>query len=124
MITFHSDNPLSVSVRDALNTDLNGKVNKIILKSLGEEVKNKKDLSVIVYKSNNSNVVSIGIINKGNNNMKGMLNFKENVITSAKKNYIEKIIESGQYDFIAHYYSLNENNNNFDNDFSFDADNI
>jgi hypothetical protein len=56
--------------------------------------------------------------------MKGMLNFKENVITSAKKNYIEKIIESGQYDFIAHYYSLNENNNNFDNDFSFDADNI
>ncbi len=122
MITFHSDNPLSVSVRDALNTDLNGKVNKIILKSLGEEVKNKKDLSVIVYKSNNSNVVSIGIINKGNNNMKGMLNFKENVITSAKKNYIEKIIEGGQYDFIAHYYSLNENNNNFDNDFSFDAD--
>lgn len=37
MLTFHSDNPIAVSVRDALNTDLNYKVNKIILKSFGEE---------------------------------------------------------------------------------------
>jgi len=38
MLTFHSDNPIAVSVRDALNTDLNYKVNKIILKSFGEEM--------------------------------------------------------------------------------------
>ena len=38
MLTFHSDTPISVSVRDALNTDLNSKVNKLILKSLGEEI--------------------------------------------------------------------------------------
>ncbi len=41
MLTFHSDNPISVSVRDALNTDLHNKVNKIILKSFGEEKNNK-----------------------------------------------------------------------------------
>ena len=40
MLTFHSDNPIAVSVRDALNTDLNYKVNKIILKSFGEEKPN------------------------------------------------------------------------------------
>ena len=39
MLTFHSDNPLAVAVRDALNTDLNNKVNKLILKSQGEEKK-------------------------------------------------------------------------------------
>ena len=36
-----------------------------------EKVKNKKDLNVIDY-SNNSNIIIIGIINKGNNNLKGI----------------------------------------------------
>jgi hypothetical protein len=39
MLTFHSDNPLAVAVRDALNTDLNNKTNKLILRSQGEEKK-------------------------------------------------------------------------------------
>jgi hypothetical protein len=53
MLTFHSDNPVSVSVRDAINTDLNNKVNKIILKSFGEEKVNKTclDVSTIEYHS-------------------------------------------------------------------------
>jgi hypothetical protein len=47
MLTFHADNPISVSVRDALSTDLNTKVNKIILKSLGEEkINNKNNIDV------------------------------------------------------------------------------
>lgn len=41
MLTLHSDNPVAVSVKDALNTDLNNKVNKIILRSFGEEKINK-----------------------------------------------------------------------------------
>jgi hypothetical protein len=52
MLTFHSNNPISVSVRDALNTDLNNKVNKIILKSYGEEKDNKKsEISAVEYQS-------------------------------------------------------------------------
>jgi hypothetical protein len=47
MLTFHSDNPVAVSVRDALNTDLNNKVNKIILKSFGEEKINKTGNEVL-----------------------------------------------------------------------------
>ena len=47
MLTFHSDNPVAVSVRDALNTDLNNKVNKIILKSFGEEKSNKTGNEVV-----------------------------------------------------------------------------
>jgi len=53
MLTFHSDNPVAVSVRDALNTDLNNKVNKIILKSFGEEKINKaaNDVVTLEYHS-------------------------------------------------------------------------
>jgi hypothetical protein len=54
MLTFHADNPVAVSVRDALSTDLNTKVNKIILKSLGEEKinnNNKIDVYTVEYYS-------------------------------------------------------------------------
>jgi hypothetical protein len=53
MITFHSSNPISVSVRDALKTDLNNKVNKILLKSFGEEklYKAGNDVYAIEYNS-------------------------------------------------------------------------
>lgn len=53
MLTFHSDNAVAVSVRDALNTDLNNKVNRIILKSFGEEKQNKtgNEISSIEYHS-------------------------------------------------------------------------
>lgn len=51
MLTFHSDVPLAVAVRDALNTDLNNKTNKLILKSLGEEKKStsNSDISALEF---------------------------------------------------------------------------
>lgn len=53
MLTFHSDNPLSVAVRDALNTDINNKVNKLILKTQGEEKKsiNNSEITAIEFTS-------------------------------------------------------------------------
>jgi hypothetical protein len=53
MLTFHSNNPISVSVKDALNTDLNNKVNKILLKSFGEEkvYKSGNEIFAIEYNS-------------------------------------------------------------------------
>jgi len=52
MLTFHSDNPIAVSVRDALNTDLNYKVNKIILKSFGEEKGNNTGNNIFAVEYN------------------------------------------------------------------------
>ena len=51
MLTFHSDYPLAVAVRDAMETDLNNKVNKLILKSLGEEKKspNNNDITALEF---------------------------------------------------------------------------
>lgn len=53
MLTFHSDNPLAVAVRDSLNTDLNNKVNKLILRTQGEERKSNtnSDITSIEYTS-------------------------------------------------------------------------
>ena len=50
MLTFHSDNQIAVSVRDALNTDLNFKANKILLRTFGEEK---------VHRTGNNEIVTI-----------------------------------------------------------------
>ena len=53
MLTFHSDSPIAVAVRDALNTELNNRVNKLILKTQGEEKKsnNNNEIVAIEYSS-------------------------------------------------------------------------
>ena len=108
MITFHSDSPINVNVRDAINTDLNSKVDKIILKSLGEEIKKKKEISVIQYQSKFSNIISVGCVNKGNINYKVCLTFNDNggLIFGGKKSKIEKIVYSGSDEFFVHFYLL------------------
>ena len=120
MITFHSDSPINVNVRDAINTDLNSKVDKIILKSLGEEIKKKKEISVIQYQSKFSNIISVGCVNKGNINYKVCLTFNDNggLIFGGKKNKIEKIVYSGSDEFFLHFFLLNDGKGSEGVDFS------
>lgn len=108
MLTFHSDTPISVSVRDALNTDLNSKVNKIILKSLGEEIKKKKDISAIQYQSRNNNIVTVGCVNRGNIPYRVVMTFADNgsLIFSGKSNKVEKVIQPGNYEFFLHFFAI------------------
>jgi len=96
MLTFHTDNPVSVSVKDALSTDLNSKVNKIILKSLGEEKTNNNnniDVYTVEYYSKSNNVVSIGILNKTILPYRITLDFSntKNLLFTSKSPKIEKV---------------------------------
>ena len=114
MLTFHSDIPISVSARDALSTDLNKKIDKLVIKSMGEKIKNKKDISVFQYQSKISNIYSYGCLNEGNEPLRVIINFKsENNIFSAGKNKIEKIVQPNKYEFFTHIFPLpnNEMNN-------------
>jgi len=111
MLTFHSDNPLAVAVRDALNTDLNNKANKLILKSQGEEKKStsNNEITAIEYVSK-TNVVSVGVQNKSSQTQKVILDFSKakNLLFSTKSAKVEKIIPSNQYDFFMHFYLLSD----------------
>jgi hypothetical protein len=114
MLTFHSDIAISVSARDALSTDLNKKIDKLIIKSMGEKIKNKKDISVFQYQSKVSNIYSYGCLNEGNEPFRVIINFRsENNIYSAGKNKIEKIVQPNKYEFFTHVFPIpnNEMNN-------------
>ena len=122
MLTFHSDTPISVSVRDALNTDLNSKVNKLILKSLGEEIKKKKDISAIQYQSRNNNIVTVGCVNKGSVPYRVVTTFADNgnIIFSGKSNKVERIIQPGNYEFFLHFFGIVSEKGTDNVDFSLD----
>ena len=122
MLTFHSDIQINVSARDAISTDLNKKIDKLIIKSFGEKIKNKKDISVFQYQSKISNIYSFGCLNEGNEAYKVVLNFKnENNIYSYGKNKIEKIIHTNKYEFFIHLFPIS-NNNDLNNDLDFNID--
>lgn len=109
MLTFHSDNPIAVAVKDALNTDINNKGNKLIIKSLGEERRSgvNSDILSIEYMSK-TNVVSVGVQNKSNIPQHVTLDFSKskNLLFSTKSPRVEKVIEPGQYEFFLHFYLL------------------
>ena len=119
MLTFHSDIAISVSARDALSTDLNKKIDKLIIKSMGEKIKNKKDISVFQYQSKVSNIFSYGCLNEGNEPLRVIINFRsENNIYSAGKNKIEKIVQPNKYEFLTHVFPIPNNEMNNELEFS------
>ena len=119
MLTFHSDIPISVSARDALSTDLNKKIDKLIIKSMGEKIKNKKDISVFQYQSKISNINSYGCLNEGNEPYRVSINFKsENNIYSYGKNKIEKIVQPNKYEFFTHVFPFPNNDMNNELEFN------
>ena len=123
MLTFHSDIPIVVNAKDALSTDLNKKIDKLIIKSYGEKVKNKKDISVFQYQSKFSNIFSFGCLNEGNDTYRVILTFKNtNNIYSAGQNKIEKIVQPNKYEFFTHIFPISNNNDLNNNDLSFNID--
>ena len=119
MLTFHSDIPISVSARDNLNTDLNKKIDKLVIKTMGIKIKNKKDISVFQYQSKISNIFSYGCLNEGNEPFKVNIIFRsENNIYSAGKNKIEKIVQPNKYEFLTHVFPLPNTDMNNELEFS------
>lgn len=122
MLTFHSDNPLAVAVRDALNTDLNNKTNKLILKSQGEEKKSTSNNEITALEfCSRTNVISVGVQNRSNIPQKVALDFSKakNLLFSTKSSKVEKIISPGQYDFFMHFYLLDDNSGRNDENLNY-----
>ena len=116
MLTFHSDIPISVCARDNISTDLNKKIDKLIIKTMGEKIKSKKDISVFLYQSKMSSIFSFGCLNEGNESYKVCLNFRnDNNIYSAGKSKIEKIVNPNKYEFFTHVFPVGNNKDDINN---------
>ena len=116
MLTFHSDIPISVCARDNISTDLNKKIDKLVIKTMGEKIKSKKDISVFLYQSKMSSIFSFGCLNEGNESYKVCLNFRnDNNIYSAGKSKIEKIVNPNKYEFFTHVFPVGNNKDDINN---------
>jgi len=116
MLTFHSDIPISVCARDNISTDLNKKIDKLVIKTMGEKIKSKKDISVFLYQSKMSSIFSFGCLNEGNESYKVCLNFRnDNNTYSAGKSKIEKIVNPNKYEFFTHVFPVGNNKDDINN---------
>ena len=116
MLTFHSDIPISVCARDNISTDLNKKIDKLVIKTMGEKIKSKKDISVFLYQSKMSSIFSFGCLNEGNESYKVCVNFRnDNNIYSAGKSKIEKIVNPNKYEFFTHVFPVGNNKDDINN---------
>ena len=116
ILTFHSDIPISVCARDNISTDLNKKIDKLVIKTMGEKIKSKKDISVFLYQSKMSSIFSFGCLNEGNESYKVCLNFRnDNNIYSAGKSKIEKIVNPNKYEFFTHVFQVGNNKDDINN---------
>ena len=123
MLTFHSDIPISVCARDNLCTDLNKKIDKLVIKNMGEKIKSKKDISVFLYQSKMNSIYSFGCLNEGNESYKVCLNFRnENNIYSAGKSRIEKIVNPNKYEFFTHVFPVGNNKDDNNNELDFNIE--
>ena len=122
MLNFHSDNAIKISVKDAIKTDINNKIEKLLLKNYGERIKTKKDICVLKYQSKASSIFSIGIVNDGNEIYRVILSFKEakNIIFSEDINQIEKVVKPGKYELFTNifYFDNNEDGGSDNIDFN------
>ena len=109
MITFQTEFPIKVSVYNTLNTNLYSKIERLILFSKGNIIKEKGEIIILQYKSSYNYIFSVGAINKGNKNLIVEIKIKKNngIIISDKRNKIEKLIEPGKSEFYF-YYLIND----------------
>ena len=106
-IVFHSDKNISVSVRDSFESNINSKLNNILLKNFGEakeNLSNNNKIKVIIVKSKLNNIITLGLKNLTNQEQDVRLTFlNENGITLAVSDNLEKIIKPKETEYFCQF---------------------
>ena len=126
MITFQTEIPIKVSVyNNTLNTYLYSKIERLVLLSNAKKIKEKKEITILQYKSLYNNIFGIGAVNYGDKAyvVGIIINKKKGYIFSDKRNKIEKLIEPGKSEFYFYFY-IDENNINIKKDGDTNYDNL
>ena len=66
MLTLHSENELAVTVRDAIQTDLDNRTNVLILEKYGQELESKRGFKTLYTFSEQVHAYSYGVFNEHN----------------------------------------------------------
>ena len=104
----HSETELAVTVRDAVQTDLDNRTNIAILANYGQELERKKGFKALYTFSEQIHAYSYGIINTGSTPLIAQLDCSasKNMLFSTRNDVIKKRIDPGELEFMLHAMGL------------------
>ena len=111
ILTIHSDKELNIKIKDNIGCNLNSKFYKILLKLMGKNWNSKENDQIIPkYIKSNSNIVTIGLFNKTDKNLRVILRLKNTNNFILGGNYKYRLdINKGEIEFITNIYCINSN---------------
>ena len=104
ILTFHSETEISVTVRDAIQTDLDARTNVQFIEKYGKELESKQGVKCFYYFSPKTHCYSYGVYNEQPQAIEVNLDCSEseNMVFSSKLPVVKKRVEPGQLEFIMH----------------------
>ncbi|CAI2386182.1 unnamed protein product [Moneuplotes crassus] len=111
VMTMHSESELAVTVRDAVQTDLDNRCNIAILATYGQEADKTENLKAYYTFSEQINAYSYGVLNTNSEAVTAQIDCSasEEVIFSTRGNIIRKRVEPGELEFFMHTMGLPTN---------------
>lgn len=108
ILTFHSVTEISVTVRDAIQTDLDNRTNILLIERQGTELDSKTGVRCFYYLSKKTHNYSYGVYNEQSQAIEVTLDCagSENMVFSTKGSYVRKRIEPGQLEFMLHAMAI------------------
>ena len=104
----HSESELAVTVRDAVQTDLDNRCNIAILATYGQELEKTPNLKALYTFSEQINAYSYGILNISSEAITAQMDCSGSgsTIFSPRSNVISKRVEAGELEFFLHAMGL------------------
>jgi calpain-15 len=104
ILTFHSETEISVTVRDAIQTDLDARTNVQFIEKAGKELESKQGVKCFYYFSNKTHCYTYGIYNEKHVAIEATLDCSgsSSMVFSSKNPVVKKRVEPGQMEFFMH----------------------
>lgn len=104
VLTLHSETELAVTVRDAVQTDLDNRCNIAILATYGQESDKSQHYKSLYTFSEQIHAYSYGVLNTGPNTIIAQIDCSSstNMLFSPRTNVIKKRVEPGELEFFLH----------------------
>jgi hypothetical protein len=112
VIVLHSNIQVNVNLYETLNSGINEKVNKILLKHFGEIKKNNNEniIPILLRSKLNESIITLGCKNKTMNKLKVTVGIKNlNGLIFGISNENTKIINGNDYEYFFQFYIQNPN---------------
>jgi calpain-15 len=108
ILTLHSERELAVTVRDEVQTDLDNRVNVLLIERHGLELDNKKGVRSLYHFSPKTHSYSYGVVNELSSTMEVLIDCSasDSMSFSSTSPFVKKRVEPGQLEFMMHAQAL------------------